>query len=75
MKNIIKNININQVIKVIYLFTIILYISTFTAHAGSVPSDPGIDPDSAPVNGGLSLLIAGFVGYGGKKLREKRKKQ
>ena len=75
MKNIIKNININQVIKVIYFLIVILYISIFTAHAGSGPSDPGIDPDNAPVNGGLSLLIAGGVGYGAKKLRKKSKKQ
>ncbi len=32
-------------------------------------------PESAPVDGGLSLLIAGGVGYGVKKIREKRKKQ
>ena len=28
---------------------------------------------SAPIDGGLSLLIAGGVGYGVKKIREKRK--
>jgi len=31
-------------------------------------------PNAAPVDGGLSLLIAGGVGYGVKKIREKRKK-
>ena len=35
-------------------------------------SDPGTDPDTAPIDGGLSLLIAGGVGYGVKKVREKR---
>jgi len=35
-------------------------------------SDPGGDPDTAPIDGGLSLLIAGGVGYGVKKVREKR---
>lgn len=39
------------------------------------PSDPGGDPDNAPIDGGLSLLIAGGVGYGVKKVRENRKKQ
>ncbi len=29
----------------------------------------------APVDGGLSLLIAGGVGYGVKKLKEKKKEQ
>jgi hypothetical protein len=32
-------------------------------------------PPSAPVDGGLSLLIAGGVGYGIKKAREKKKKE
>jgi len=35
-------------------------------------TDPGGDPDTAPIDGGLSLLIAGGVGYGVKKVREKR---
>ena len=35
-------------------------------------SDPGGDPDTAPIDGGLSLLIAGGVGYGVKRVREKR---
>ena len=34
-------------------------------------SDPGGDPDTAPIDGGLSLLIAGGVGYGVKRVREK----
>jgi hypothetical protein len=36
------------------------------------PSDPGGDPD-VPIDGGLSLLIAGGVGYGVKKMRAKKK--
>jgi len=72
MKNIIKNINTNQVIKAIYLLIILLSITALAAHAQ--PPD-NVDPDSAPIDGGLSLLIAGGVGYGVKKLKEKRKKQ
>ena len=33
------------------------------------------DFPNAPVDGGLSLLIAGGVGYGVKKIREQRNKQ
>ena len=33
------------------------------------------DFPNAPVDGGLSLLIAGGVGYGVKKIREQRSKQ
>ena len=29
--------------------------------------------DNAPVDGGLSLLVAAGIGYGAKKIREKRK--
>ena len=36
------------------------------------PGDPGGDPD-APIDGGISVLVAAGVGYGIKKLREKRK--
>jgi hypothetical protein len=35
--------------------------------------DPGDDPD-APIDGGISLLIAAGVGYGYKKARDSRKK-
>ena len=44
-------------------------------HASSGPDATPGEPDSAPIDGGLSLLIAGGVGYGVKKLREKRKEQ
>ncbi|MBN8836389.1 MAG: hypothetical protein J0I09_03970 [Sphingobacteriia bacterium] len=32
-------------------------------------------PSDAPVDGGLSLLVAGGVGYGIKKMREHKKQQ
>ncbi|MFY7898857.1 MAG: PID-CTERM protein-sorting domain-containing protein [Chitinophagaceae bacterium] len=44
-------------------------ISTVQAQIG----DAGGDPD-VPIDGGLSLLVAAGVGYGAKKLKEKRKK-
>jgi hypothetical protein len=34
----------------------------------------GGEPSSAPIDGGLSLLVAAGVGYGAKKLKEKRNK-
>ena len=34
----------------------------------------GDDVDDVPIDGGLSLLVAAGVGYGAKKLKEKRKK-
>lgn len=35
------------------------------------PPEFPIGPGSAPVDGGLSLLLAGGIGYGIKKIREK----
>ena len=39
-------------------------------------AQPGFDDEvnDVPIDGGLSLLVAAGVGYGAKKLREKRKK-
>ena len=68
MKKIINNINTNQVIKIAYLLILLLSI-TGLVHATGGPSDPGGDVD-APIDGGLSLLIAGGVGYGIKKMRK-----
>ena len=35
---------------------------------------PGSDPD-APIDGGVSLLVAAGIGYGIKKVKENRKKK
>jgi hypothetical protein len=72
MKKITNHINVSQIYKIIYLLIVVLYISKITVYA---QADPGGDPDSAPLDGGLSLLIAAGVGYGVKKLREKRIEQ
>ena len=56
--------------------TIIILVICFAPmllHAQSSPSDPGTDPDTAPIDGGLSLLIASGVGYGVKRIRNKKK--
>jgi hypothetical protein len=38
-------------------------------------AQPGFTDDTSdvPIDGGLSLLVAAGVGYGAKKIREKRK--
>lgn len=41
--------------------------------AQTPPEDPGGDPD-APIDGGLSLLVAAGVGYGIKRAKDSRKK-
>ncbi len=67
MKKYIKHINTAQFIKIIYL--VIAFIS-ITSLLHAQPPIPGGDPNSAPIDGGLSLLIAGGVGYGIKKMKK-----
>jgi len=55
-----------QVLVIMLVFLFPLYVQ---AQIDGVPGNP----DSAPIDGGLSLLVAGGVGYGIKKIREKRK--
>lgn len=42
--------------------------------AQSAPPPPPPPPTPVPIDGGLSLVIAGCVGYGAKKMYDKRKK-
>lgn len=41
--------------------------------AKAQPPVPG-DPGATPIDGGLSLLVAAGIGYGAKKLYDKRRK-
>ncbi|MBS1626318.1 MAG: hypothetical protein JSR09_11765 [Bacteroidetes bacterium] len=65
-----KILNTTQIEKIVTLL-ILMLVLTNIVHAQ--PPDLGGDVD-APIDGGLSLLIAGGVGYGVKKVREMRKK-
>ena len=56
-------------IQTLVILSIIL-LPTLAHATGGPDSLPG-SPDSAPIDGGLSLLIAGGVGYGVKKMRKK----
>ncbi|MBS1640394.1 MAG: hypothetical protein JSR12_10070 [Bacteroidetes bacterium] len=67
-----KIFNITQTEKIITLLVFML-ILTNLAHADDPGIPGGIDSD-APIDGGLSLLIAAGAGYGVKKVREMRKK-
>jgi hypothetical protein len=54
----------------IAIISIVMLLPTFVhAQIDGLPNEPS----EAPVDGGLSLLIAGGVGYGVKKLRAARK--
>ena len=43
-------------------------------NAQTTPGDPGGDVD-APIDGGVSLLVAAGIGYGVKKVRDNKKKK
>ena len=58
-----------QTIQILLLLAILFLPSLLHAQPGF-----GDDVDDVPIDGGLSLLVAAGVGYGAKKLREKRKK-
>ncbi len=58
-----------QIIKSAFIFSVILFVAITTVHADI--GDAGGDVD-LPIDGGLSLLVAAGVGYGAKKLKEKR---
>jgi hypothetical protein len=54
----------------IVFFTVLPNLATKAQN--SLGGNPSTDPD-APIDGGVSLLIAAGIGYGIKKNKEKRK--
>ena len=58
----------NTYMKVFVFLFVFLIVCTLSVSAQPTP------PPSAPVDGGLSLLLAGGIGYGIKKMGAKRKK-
>lgn len=59
--------------KTLLIVTILLLMPTIYLLAS--PSMPGFGRDAgAPIDGGISLLIAAGIGYGAKKVRDSRKK-
>ena len=57
--------------KKIIILTGIIVFTALAAHANI--GQPGEEVD-VPIDGGLSLLLAAGVGYGAKKLKERRRK-
>ncbi len=72
IKNIIAYVHQPQFIKTLGCIVFIMVAMLPSLHAQV--SDPSIvDPDAVPIDGGISLLVAAGVGYGAKKMKEKRK--
>ncbi len=72
MRKYIQHINYQQLQKIVYLLLVLFFISNL-AHADDPGLPGGSDPD-VPIDGGLSLLVIGGIGYGVKKMREKERK-
>ena len=60
---------------IIIIFAVLIFLPD-VLHAQTIPAapDPSIDPD-APIDGGITLLLAAGVGYGVKKHRDNKKKK
>ncbi len=58
--------------KMLLIACVLLTIPFLHAFAGS-PSSPGGEI-GAPIDGGISLLVAAGIGYGAKKVKDARKK-
>ncbi len=59
--------------KVMFIMLVLLTVPVIHAPAGSGPSGLGGDA-GAPIDGGISFLVAAGVGYGVRKARNARKK-
>ncbi|MES2431392.1 MAG: hypothetical protein V4556_10665 [Bacteroidota bacterium] len=59
-------------IKIFLCVSVLVLIFNFIPKFANAQADPGEDPD-APIDGGISLLVAAGVGYGVKKARDNRK--
>jgi preprotein translocase subunit SecG len=64
-----------QIIQILVMLIVLLTPMILMAQPQENPYGAGGgEPSSAPIDGGLSLLVAAGVGYGAKKLKEKRNK-
>jgi hypothetical protein len=68
MKNVFKNLA-----KTAFLVGLVSGAALIEAKAQSGPGNGGPTPTNVPIDGGASLLVAGGVAFGLKKLRDRRK--
>jgi hypothetical protein len=59
--------------KIQNIFTAIILLVGALVYSMPVMAQPTTPDANAPIDGGLSLLVAAGVGYGAKKVRENRK--
>jgi hypothetical protein len=66
------NQKIEMMKKITFIVLVLLTVPVLHALAGSGPG--GLGGEAAPIDGGISLLVAAGVGYGVKKARAARKR-
>jgi hypothetical protein len=72
LKSVISDIQQPKFFKSVCCIIFIMVIMLPSIHAQG-PSDLGGEPGEAvPIDGGLSLLVAAGVGYGAKKMKDRR---
>lgn len=59
-----------KIFKLMMIFGVLLICAT-PAFADDGPTLPD-DPENVPIDGGISLLVAAGIGYGAKKMRDKK---
>jgi hypothetical protein len=59
--------------KSLFIFLGLFLFATSTAVMGQPNGGGQGSGGTAPVDGGVSMLVAGIAAYGAKKIREKRK--
>jgi hypothetical protein len=57
------------------IITVIILLAGALMYHLPLMAQPSTPDANAPIDGGLSLLVAAGVGYGAKKVREQRKRQ
>jgi hypothetical protein len=68
-KSIRKNTNLNKV-----ALLIMMVVSLQTAMAQD-PGDPSADDPAAPLDGGISLLLAAGAAYGARRLKRNKEEE
>lgn len=67
-----KQVNKLTTVKAILFLMALITLPSICVLAG--PRGFGGNPGGAPIDGGISLLVAAGIGYGAKKVRDARKK-
>ena len=61
-------INKRILLTIAAMFIVMMLPMLASAQVDTTP----VDPETAPIDGGLSLLVAAGIGYGAKKVKERK---